>query len=98
MQIKITGRHQHLDDDVRDYICAKLEKTLHLSERLEYAEVVVDVTKTNQRVEAIVHGPRGHSFVAHAEGEVVRAVIDSVEAKLAAQIRAFKDRLVDHRP
>lgn len=98
MQFTITGRHQHLDEEVREYVRAKLEKVLHLSERLESAEIVVDVTKTGQRVEAVMHGPNGHRFVAHAEAHDLRTAVDVLEARLAAQVRAFKDRLTDHRP
>lgn len=97
MEIKITGRHQHLSSESQDYLREKLGKVAHLAERLEHAEVIVETTPVGERVEVIVHGPRGHQFVAHAEAAELRTAIDGCEARLAAQIRAWKDKLSSHR-
>jgi ribosomal subunit interface protein len=97
MEIKITGRHQHLEGHAQDYLREKLGKLAHLAERLECAEVVVDHTPDGQRVEVVVLAPRGQRFVAHADAADLRTAIDLCEAKLAAQVRAFKDRQSSHR-
>jgi putative sigma-54 modulation protein len=97
VDITITGRHQQLDDKVRDYAREKFQRILRLHDRLSSAHVILDLEHGKQIADVTVNGTRGTVFTARVEGGDARAVIDAAEHKLESQIRAWKDRLVDHR-
>lgn len=96
MDITITGRHQHLDEKVREYIHEKVQRILRLHDRLSSAHVIVDLEHGRQIVELTVNGTRGTVFTTRVEGTDIRGVVDAAEHKLEHQIRTWKDRLVDH--
>lgn len=98
MDITITGRRSPVDDKARKYIEDKIQKIVRLHDRLSSAHVVLDLDHGRHQAEVTVNGARGAVFTAHAEGAELRLAIDAVEEKLEHQIRAWKDRLVDHRP
>jgi putative sigma-54 modulation protein len=97
VNINVTCRHQQVEPAVRDYAVDRIEKVLRVFERLDAAQVVFDHEHDDYVVEAIVSAPKGAQFTARAEGRDLRATIDSACQKLEAQVRNWKDRLVDHR-
>lgn len=99
MEIKITSRHQPLDDAVRQYLEEKLQRMTRLFDRITAIDAILDAEHGEHIVELVaVAPPNHHRFSAKAEGHDLRQTIDAADQKLEAQVRAWKDRLVDHRP
>ena len=97
VNIAISGRHHSTDPQVRSYIEEKVRKILRLHERLTEAKIIWDQEHGSYVMEAHVAAPRHHSFNARAEATDLRAATDSIEAKLEAQIRHWKDKMTHHR-
>lgn len=97
MDITITGRHLTLEERVQRYIREKIERVLRLHDRLGHAHVVLDQEKGLHRVEVTINGVRGMTFAARSEAGDLRDAVDRAEHKIENQVRAWKDRLLDHR-
>ena len=98
MDITITSRHQPVDDQVRQYLNEKLQWTSRLFDRITAIDAILDAEHGEFVVELVaVAPPHHHRFAAKAEGHDLRQVIDAADHKLEAQLRSWKDRLVDHR-
>ncbi len=97
MDITITARHQAVDANAREYLEAKLQRLTRLSERVIIVHAILDHEHGEHIVELVASAPPHHRFSARAEGVDLRHTIDAADAKLEAQIRHWKDRLVDHR-
>jgi putative sigma-54 modulation protein len=97
VQIKISVRHGHLSDETQQFIRDKAEKLLHYFERLTMIEVTVDLKKDQKRVEFLVQAEHKHDFVAHESAAELPAAVDLALAKLALQLRRYKEKIQDHR-
>jgi putative sigma-54 modulation protein len=97
VQIKISVRHGHLSDATQQFIREKAEKLLHFFERLTMIEVTVDMKKDRKWVEFLVQAEHKHDFVAHESHADLLAAVDLALAKLALQIRRYKEKIQDHR-
>lgn len=97
MQIKISARHGHLHEATQEFIRDKASKLEHLFPRLMMIEVVVDLKEDQKKVEFLVSAEHKHDFVASEENQEVLAAVDLCMAKLEAQIRKYKERIMDHR-
>jgi putative sigma-54 modulation protein len=97
VQIKISARHGHLNDDTQRFIRGKAEKLLHFFDRLTMIEVTVDLQKEQQLVEFVVQAEHKHDFVAREGHADLAAAVDLVLAKLEGQLRRYKEKIQDHR-
>jgi putative sigma-54 modulation protein len=100
VQVKISVRHGHLSENNQAIIREKAEKLLHLFDRLTLIEVTVDLAKTPDekcRVEFLVQAEHKHDFVAHESNQDVIAAVDLVLNKVQAQLRRYKEKLLDRR-
>lgn len=97
MQIKVSTRHGHLDEDLQQRIRDKASKLLTFFERLTLIEVVVDLHKDHKVVEFKVQAEHKHDFVATEQAENVMTAVDLVLEKLEAQLRRYKEKIQDHR-
>lgn len=97
MQIKISVRHGHLNDNTQQVIRDKAEKLLHFFERLTMIEVTVDLKKDQKWVEFLVQAEHKHDFVAHDSHADLLAAVDLVLDKLEGQLRRYKEKIQDHR-
>lgn len=96
MQLKLTARHEHLDDSVRAYAERKLSK---LDRRLNDL-TLVEVTFSQERnpsiaadhtVDAVVH-TKGPSLVARESASTYEAAIDRLVDKLERQAARYRDK------
>ena len=96
MQLKLTARHEHLDDSVRAYAERKLSK---LDRRLNDL-TLVEVTFSQERnpsiaadhtVDAVVH-TKGPSLVARESASTYEAAIDRLVDKLERQVERYRDK------
>ena len=97
MQIKISVRHGHLNEETQQFIRDKAEKLLHFFERLTMIEVTVDLKKDQKWVEFLVQAEHKHDFVAHESNHDLLAAVDIVLDKLSLQLRRYKEKIQDHR-
>jgi putative sigma-54 modulation protein len=97
VQIKITGRHVEVPDDVRAYIEAKAKKLPRFYDRIREIEVVLDHESEQFTTEMIVRADRKHTFVARETGPDTFALVDLVIDKLERQLIRHKEKHRDHK-
>ncbi len=97
MQIKISTRHGHLNEETQRLVREKASKLPHYFERLTMIEITIDLQNPIKTVEFVVQAEHKHDFVARERhGELLTAV-DMALAKLEGQIRRYKEKIQDHR-
>ena len=97
MDISITGRHVSIDDNVREYIRTKLSRLRRIFDRVISVSAVIEQDHGSHVVEFVASVPHGNPISARSEGPDLRRSIDVADQKLEAQVRAFKERLQNHR-
>jgi putative sigma-54 modulation protein len=97
VQIKISTRHGHLNEETQNHIREKAGKLLHFFQRIMQIEVVVDVKDDDKFVEFLVSAEHKHDFVASERNPSLLAAVDLVLEKLEKQIRKYKEKVQDHR-
>lgn len=98
MQIKVSTRHGHLDEEAQQRIRDKASKLLTFFDRLTMIEVIVDLHKDDHKqVEFKVQAEHKHDFVATEKAETVATALDLALAKIEHQLRKYKEKLQDHR-
>ena len=95
MQINITGHHVELTDPLRDYVASKLGRLERHESRITHADVVLNVEKLRQKVEATIR-MAGAELFATAESEDMYAAIDALTDKLDRQLNKHKGTSQDH--
>lgn len=93
MQIKISARHGHLNDDSRAFIEDKASKLLHLFERLTMIEVTVDNQNNQACVEILASAEHKHDFVAQETHAELMSAVEGAVAKLEHQLRRYKEKV-----
>ena len=97
MQIKISTRHGHLNEELQQHIRDKAGKILHYFQRIMMIEVVVDLKDDEKLVEFRVSAEHKHDFVARERNKDLLAAVDLVLAKVEGQIHKYKEKVQDHR-
>jgi putative sigma-54 modulation protein len=97
VQIKISTRHGHLSEATQQLIRDKVERLLHIFQRLTMIEVTVDLKEESQLVELLVSAEHKHDFVAHERHKDLLAALDLVLDKLEGQLRRYKEKIQDRR-
>lgn len=97
MQIKISTRHGHLNEETQQFIRDKAGKLLHFFQRLMMIEVLVDLKEDEKFVEFLVSAEHKHDFVASERNKDLLVAVDVVLEKLERQVRKYKEKVQDHR-
>ncbi len=97
MQIKVTGRHVKVNDQVRAYIDDKAGKLTKFYDRIHEIEVIVDHEAEQFKLEIIVRADQKNTFVAHDSGPETMVLVDQVVDKLERQLRRHKEKTRDHK-
>jgi putative sigma-54 modulation protein len=102
VQIKISVRHGHLNDNTQDVIREKAEKLLHFFDRITLIEVTIDLNhrdehKDQKRVEFVVQAEHKHDLVARESDPDLLAAVDLAVEKIQGQLRRYKEKIQDHR-
>lgn len=92
MQIKVTGRHVEVTDDVRAYVEGKAAKLPKYYDRIHEIEVVLDHESEQFTAEMIVRADHKHTFVASETGPDTFALIDLIVDKLERQLTKHKEK------
>jgi putative sigma-54 modulation protein len=94
MQINISGHHVEVTAPLRDYVTSKLGRLERHDSRITHAEVVLNVEKLRQKVEATLRMAGAELFAA-AESEDMYAAIDALADKLDRQLNKHKGKTQD---
>ena len=97
MQVKISTRHGHLSEATQRFIHDKVERLLHIFQRLTMIEVTVDLKEEKPRIELLVSAEHKHDFVASETDKDILAAVDLVLDKLEGQLRRYKEKIQDRR-
>lgn len=91
MQAIISGHHIEITDALRDIINSKLEKLERHFDQISSINVILNVEKQRQIVEATVH-VAGADLVANASHDDMYTAIDQLTAKLDRQLIKHKEK------
>jgi ribosomal subunit interface protein len=91
MQINISGHHVELTAALREYVASKLGRLERHGQRITHADVVLNVEKLRQKVEATIRMAGAELFAA-AESEDMYAAIDALVDKLDRQLNKLKGK------
>lgn len=97
VQVKLSVRHGHLNEEHQLRITQKAEKLLHFFDRLIMIEVTVDLSGPDKHVEVIAEAEHKHEFVGHGHDPDVLVSARSAIEKVTQQIKHYKDTIQDHR-
>ena len=91
MQVNISGQHLEVTDTLRNYINEKLERLARHFDKITNVQVIMQVEKLQQKIEATLH-VAGGEVVANAEHEDMYAAIDLLTDKLDRQLIKHKEK------
>lgn len=94
MQVNISGQHLEVTDTLRDYINEKLERLARHFDKITNVQVILQVEKLQQKIEATLH-IAGGEVVANAEHTDMYAAIDLLADKLDRQLIKHKEKQVE---
>ena len=97
MEVRITGRHGEISDDLKDYAHEKLGPIGKFNRHARSLEVVLDEDHLARTVEVIAHLERGAPVIVHAQHEDAHAAIDLAHDKLEKVLRRHKERIEGRR-
>lgn len=98
MQVTVSARHGHLNEEHQAQVREKAEKLLHFFDRLTMIQVTVDLHDAGGvAAEVVATAEHDHEFVGQGQAaDVVTAVCGAVE-KARHQIQHYKEKIQDHR-
>ena len=97
MDVRVTGRHVEVPDNVRDYAQDKANKLPRFYDRIHEIEVVLDHEGEQFTAEMIVRVDHKHTFVASETGPDTFALIDLIIDKLERQLTKHKEKKRNHK-
>lgn len=97
MQVKVSARHGHLDEDMQRQCTEKAEKLLHYFDRVSLIEVTLDLRGEDKKAEILLNAEHKHDFVAHAEAPDLMVAVNMAVERMKSQIKHYKEKLQDHR-
>jgi putative sigma-54 modulation protein len=95
VKFTITGRHVTLTKSIKSYAQKRFEKIDEYFDFKESGElhIIIEVQKYRHIAEANLHSKK-HEFSAKVETKDMYSSIDMIEAKLMAQVKKHKDKIV----
>jgi putative sigma-54 modulation protein len=98
VQIKLSARHGHLNEDHQQEIRHKAERLLHYFDRITMIDITVDLgDKIRKKVEILVDAEHKHDFVARDEHEELMAAVELAFDRIQHQIHKYKEKIQDRR-
>ncbi len=96
MNLNLTGHHLDITPAIRDYVLSKLDRVTRHFDHVIDVNVVLSVSKLQQKVEANVH-VRGKDIHAESIDPDMYAAIDALADKLDRQVLKHKEMRMAHR-
>ena len=89
MQVNISARHGHLDEESKSQITTKMERLLRLFDRLLSIDVTVDLERREMpSVDVRVSAEHKHDFVATDRATSLMAALDGVIHKYKEKVQS----------
>ena len=92
MEVRITGRHAHIAENVKAYVHEKLEPLSRYYDRTRHLEVVFDETNLGWKMEVIAHLSGGQPLIATVEHKDALAAVDLAHDKLERLLTREKEK------
>ena len=96
MNLQLTGHQLNITPAIRSYVTAKLERITRHFDHVIDVNVIMSVSKLEQRIEVNVHVPGGAIFCESCEPDMY-AAIDVLVDKLDRQIIKHKEKASERR-
>ena len=96
MHLQLTGHQLDITPSLRDYVTEKLERITRHFDHLIDVNVILSVSKLEQKAECTVH-VRGRDIFCESIAEDMYAAIDTLVDKLDRQIIRHKEKAVEQR-
>jgi putative sigma-54 modulation protein len=97
LQIEVTCRHGHVDEDTKAYADKKAQRLLKYYDKIQSIRVLLDVGAAVSGCEMIVSLEHMHDLIGRAEGPDLRAMIDETTDHMERQLTEHKDRTRHHK-
>ena len=85
--IEITGRHDHVSEQMRQYAMRKAEKLVRFHNRISRIQIVASDAHESPEVELIVHVDSGATMVAKERSDHFTSAIDALVDKMERQLK-----------
>jgi len=96
MNLQLTGHQLDITPAIRRYVVSKLERITRHFDHVIDVNVILSVSKLEQRIEAKVNVPGADLFCESCQADMYAAIDDLVD-KLDRQIIKHKEKVVEHR-
>ena len=96
MKIKVTGRHTGVSSQMKDYGLEKAERLDRFFDRIQSADIVLNVEGERHVAEIRVSVP-GDTLFGKEESEDMYSSIDLLIDNIGRQLRRFKSKLNERR-
>ena len=96
MNLQLTGHQLDITPAIRRYVISKLERITRHFDHVIDVNVILSVSKLEQKIEAKVNVPGGDLFCESCDSDMY-AAIDSLVDKLDRQIIKHKEKVIEHR-
>lgn len=96
MNLQLTGHQLDITPAIRRYVVSKLERITRHFDHVIDVNVILSVSKLEQKIEAKVNVPGGDIFCESCDADMY-AAIDSLVDKLDRQIIKHKEKVIEHR-
>lgn len=97
MELRITGRHAHIGEKVKQYAHEKLEPLSRYYQGTRYLEVVFDENHLGNELEIIAHLTQGKPVIAKIRHKDAFAAIDLAHDKLERLLTREKEKKRERR-
>ncbi len=95
MNLQLSGHHLDITPAIRAYVTEKLSRVTRHFDHVIDVNVILSVSKLDQKIEANVH-VRGKDIYVECVDANMYAAIDGLVDKLDRQILKHKEKSVDH--
>lgn len=95
MNLNITGHHIEVTEAIRSYAAEKLDRVIRHFDNVTSVNVILSVSKLNQRADATVH-VRGKDIHVESVDTDLYAAIDTLTDKLDRQVQKYKQKSAEH--
>ncbi len=92
MQVNISGHQLDVTEPMRSYVSEKLAKLERHVGKITNVQVIMEVEKLKQKIEATLHVAGAKDIVANAEHDDMYAAIDLLTDKLDRQLLKHKEK------
>lgn len=98
MQIKISARHGHLNEEHQREIREKAQRLLHYFERITMIDITVDLgDKIRKKVEILVDAEHKHDFIARDEHDELMGAVELALDRIQHQVHKYKEKIQERR-